>query len=76
MHEMEAQFGFTPGKPVPRVKASDLKAMGKLLEDVKARHPGRQATEAVGTGGGWWSLLVDLSPTLTRSSCVVRGSGC
>ncbi len=51
MYEMEAQFGFTPGKPVPRVKASDLRAMWKLTEDVKARHPGRQATEAVGIGG-------------------------
>jgi len=51
MHEMEAQFGFTPGKPVPRVKASELKALWKLFEDVKARHPGRKATEAVGIGG-------------------------
>jgi hypothetical protein len=30
MHEMEAQFGFTPGKPVARVKASDIKAVWKL----------------------------------------------
>jgi hypothetical protein len=36
MYEMEAQFEFTPGEPVARVKASDLKAMWKLLEDVKA----------------------------------------
>ena len=56
MHETEAQFGFTPGKPVARVKASELKAMWKLLEDVKARHPGIQATEAVGIGGGMVEL--------------------
>ena len=72
MHEMEAQFGFTPGKPVPRVKASDLKAMWKLLEDVKARHPGRQATEAVGTGGGMVELACgpesDVNAVFLRSS--------
>ena len=41
MHEREAQFGMIPGKAVPRVKASEVKAMWKLLEDVKAGHPGR-----------------------------------
>ena len=30
MYEQEAQFGFTPGKPVARVKASDMKALWKL----------------------------------------------
>ena len=72
MHEMEAQFGFTPGKPVPRVKASDLRAMWKLLEDVKARHPGRQATEAVGIGGGMVELACghesDVNAVFLRSS--------
>ena len=37
MYETEAQFGFTPGKPVARVKASDLKAMWKLGRESEAR---------------------------------------
>jgi hypothetical protein len=43
MHEIEAQFGFTTGKPVARVKASDLKALWKMCRDTeahaKARNP-------------------------------------
>ncbi len=37
MHEMEAQFGFTPGKPVARVKASDMKTLWKLSRELEAR---------------------------------------
>jgi hypothetical protein len=37
MHEIEAQFGFTPGKPVARVKASDMKALWKLGREAEAR---------------------------------------
>jgi hypothetical protein len=33
IYEMEAQFGFTPGKAVARVKASDLKALWKPGRD-------------------------------------------
>jgi hypothetical protein len=51
MYETEAEFGFTPGKAVARVRVSDLRAMWKVGEDVKARHPRRQATEAVGIEG-------------------------
>jgi hypothetical protein len=55
MYEMEAQCGFTPGKPVPRVKASDLKAMWKLGRDseadVMAGNPGLQRGQlAIGAG--------------------------
>jgi len=37
MYEMEAQFGITPGKPVARVKASDIKAVWKLGRESEAR---------------------------------------
>ncbi len=36
MHEIEAQFGITPGKSVPRVKASDLKAVWKMGRNAEA----------------------------------------
>jgi hypothetical protein len=50
MYEMEAQCGFTPGKPVARVKASDLKAMWKLGQDVNARRSGTQGAVGIGSG--------------------------
>ena len=72
MHEREAQFGMIPGKAVPRVKASEVKAMWKLLEDVKAGHPGIQATEAVGIGAGMVQLAccpeADVNAIFLRSS--------
>jgi hypothetical protein len=36
MDEIEAQFGITPGKAVPRVKASDLKAVWKMGRNAEA----------------------------------------
>ena len=63
---------FTPGKPIARVKASDLKAMWKLGEDVKARHPGRKPTEAVGIGGELVKRVcgpgVDMSTVFIRNT--------
>jgi hypothetical protein len=37
MHDMEAQFGMIPGKPVPRVKASDIKAVWKQGREAEAQ---------------------------------------
>jgi hypothetical protein len=37
MYETEAEFGFVPGKPVARVKASDIKAVWKLGRESEAR---------------------------------------
>jgi hypothetical protein len=37
MHEIEAQFGMIPGKAIPRVKASHLKALWKQGRDAEAR---------------------------------------
>ncbi len=37
MYEMEAQFGMFPGKAVPRVKASDIKAVWKFVEEAEAQ---------------------------------------
>ena len=65
MYEMEAQFGMFPGKPVPRVKASDIKAVWKLGQEAKARSSG---TGAVGIGDGYVKLVCSPGANITAVS--------
>ena len=75
MYELEAQCGFTPGKPVPRVKASDLKAMWKLIREseahAKAHNPEFKSGQ-LAIGGGMVQLVcrpdADVNAVFLRSS--------
>jgi hypothetical protein len=75
MYEMEAQCGFTPGKPVPRVKASDLKEMWKLIREseahAKAHNPEFKSGQ-LAIGGGMVQLVchpdADVNAIFLRSS--------
>jgi hypothetical protein len=54
MHEMETQFGMIPGKPVPRVKASDMKAVWKQGRDAGAGMVQYVCSPGADVNAVWW----------------------
>jgi hypothetical protein len=65
--DFKSPFG-TPGKPVPRVKASDMKAVWKQGRDAAARHPGMQVATGSGMVQYVCSLGADVNAVFVRSA--------